>query len=754
MEHRRSLLIFFSLILWVSGFFLYPRYSSSEEVPIIKSVEIQGNKKIAQEMILEKIKSKKGALFYKGTVQQDIKAIYSMGYFDDVQVDLESFEGGVKLVYIVKEKPTITRVDIQGTKELKKEDVKEKLTITPGAISNSQLIFDNVKRITDFYQSKGFWLIQAIPVIREISDDEVTLTFQVNEGPKVGIKKITIVGNQALSDKEIKKVMQTKKKWILSFFTGTGFYHKDLLRADLDSIRNLYHNNGYLDVKFQEPEVEVKDKKIYITITLSEGSQYRVGSLAFANNSVYSEEEIKKIIKTATGNVFSREDLKQDISGMLDLYHEKGYAMADINPIVSADHKRLIVDIKLDFQEGDIFHVGRINILGNVKTRDKVIRRVIRLDEGQRYNSKLVERSQEKINNLQYFETVDVQPVVKQEEKLIDLNVKVEERLTGMISLGGGYSSTDKIVGMAEITETNLFGRGLYLKLKGELSEKSINYSINLTDPWLLDKPVSGSVALFDEEYEYPDYDWDSHGFSLGLGKEFTDYIAGNTTYRLEREKVNDVSDEASIIIKDQEGRYTTSSIGTSIYRDSRNNLLDPTSGSKNAIFTDLAGLGGNTKFYKFLVDSGWYFPFKWETTFMLRGRFGYADGYSDRELPLDERFYVGGINTVRGIDFGEAGPRAENGEIIGGDMELIFNAEYIFPLIKSLRLKGLVFFDAGSAYDRHDMDVVEELTRTAGTGLRWLSPFGLVRLEWGHNLSKRDDQESNRFEFAFGSSF
>lgn len=754
MEHRRSLLVFFSLIFWGFAFFLYPRYANSEEVPIIKSIEIKGNKKIAQEMILEKIKSKKGTPFYKGTVQQDIKALYSMGYFDDVVVDLEPFEGGVKLIYFVKEKPTITRIDIQGTKELKSKDVKEKLTITPGAISNNQLIFDNVKRITDFYQSKGFWLVRAIPVIREISDDEVALTFQINEGPKVGIEEIKIVGNQALSDKKIKKVMQTKEKWILSFLTGTGFYHKELLRADLDNIRNLYHNYGHLDVKFQEPDVEVKDKEIHVTITLSEGPQYRVGSFAFAGNSVYSEEELKKITETSTGKVFSRKDLKQDISRMLDLYHEKGYAMSDINPIVNADPKRLIVDIKLDFQEGDIFHVGRINILGNIKTRDKVIRRTMRLDEGQRYNSKLVERSQEKINNLQYFETIDIQPVVRQEEKLIDLNVKVEERLTGMISLGGGYSSTDKIVGMIEVTETNLFGRGLYLKLKGELSDKSANYRINFTDPWLLDKPVAGSVALFDEEYEYPDYEWDSHGFSLGLGKEFTEYIAANMTYRLEREEISDVNNEASIIIQDQEGRHTTSSIGTSIYRDSRNNLLDPTTGSKNGIFTDFAGLGGNTKFYKFLIDSGWYFPFKWDTTFMLRGRFGYADGYSDRELPLDERFYVGGINTVRGIDFGEAGPRAENGEIIGGDMELIFNAEYIFPLIRSLRLKGLVFFDSGTAYDRHDMDVFEELTRTAGTGVRWLSPFGLVRLEWGHNLSKRDDQESNRFEFAFGSSF
>ncbi|RMD60327.1 MAG: outer membrane protein assembly factor BamA, partial [Nitrospirae bacterium] len=394
------------------------------------------------------------------------------------------------------------------------------------------------------------------------------------------------------------------------------------------------------------------------------------------------------------------------------------------------------------------------NIRGNVKTRDKVIRREIRLDEGDVYNNKLVERSKERIYNLRYFDTVNIKPIVREKERLVDLDVEVKERLTGMLSLGGGYSSRDKLIGMAQITETNLFGRGLYFKLRGELSSKTTNYSISIQDPWLFDRPISGSFSIFNEEFEFPAYKRKTRGFSLGLGKEFTEFTRASITYRFERERIKDVDPGASIFIREQEGKRTTSSLGTSLVRDSRNNVLDPTRGSKNALYTTVAGIGGNNKFYKFLIDSGWYFPYRWDTAFHLRGRFGYADGYSNKKLPLDERFYVGGINTVRGINFGEAGPRDENGEKIGGDMEIIFNAEYIFPLVKSLRLKGVVFFDAGAAYDRDNLDIIEQMTRTAGAGVRWISPFGLVRLEWGHNLSKRKDQETNRFEFAFGSSF
>jgi outer membrane protein insertion porin family len=267
-----------------------------------------------------------------------------------------------------------------------------------------------------------------------------------------------------------------------------------------------------------------------------------------------------------------------------------------------------------------------------------------------------------------------------------------------------------------------------------------------------MDRPISASFNVYNEEFEFPDYDKKATGGSIGFGKELSEYVRGNITYRLEDVEITNIEEGASAIVKDQEGQRITSSISPSIWRDSRDNHLDPTRGSKNTIYTTVAGLGGDNYFVKSLFDSLWYFPFKWGTTFSLRGRIGYAKGFSGKDLPLYERFYVGGINTVRGLGFGEAGPRDENGEVIGGEQELIFNAEFIFPIEKSIRLKGVVFFDAGKSDDSFG-DVID-LRTTAGAGVRWMSPFGPIRIEWGYNIDKKFDESSSKIEFAMGGVF
>jgi outer membrane protein insertion porin family len=742
------LIIFFSV-------FAFPPHILSQDAPLIRALEIRGNKKIEEATIRAKIKTDVGQIFDKKTVQDDIRTLYRLGYFDDVAVELESFEGGVKLIFTLKEKPTMTSIKFEGNDKIKESVIREQLTIPPGAIANNQLLNDAIKKLEAFYQIKGYWHVKIIPIMRVISQDEVALTFQIDEGPKVLIKKITIIGNSTFSDKEIKKVLRTKEKWILSFITGAGFYNKDVMLADMENIRTLYHTKGFLDVTISEPVVKLSGDNLYVEITLDEGPQYRVGKFTVSGNKLFPSTQLLTTVKTKTGEVFNKSALKRDIEKIKNDYMQKGYAMIDVNPEIKVDRERLIVDVNLSVTEGEIFTIGRINITGNERTRDKVIRREIRLDEGDKYNNALIDRSKQKITNLQFFDSVDIQPVVKQELKEVDLNVKVKERLTGMLSIGGGYSSEEKLIGLVEITQTNLFGRGLDLKVSGELSRKTLNYNLRLTDPWLFDRPYSGTVQLFNEEYEFPSYTREAKGVALGLGKEFSDFFKADMIYRFENVRTKEIDDDASQFIKDQEGTRTTSSVTWVLTHNSINNFADPTSGSRNQMIFTLAGLGGSNQFYSGTIDSGWYFPFKWDTTLSVRGRFGYADGWGNEELPIYERFYVGGINTVRGINFGEAGPRDENGEKIGGDMEFIVNAEWIFPLIPSLRVKGVVFHDVGTAYDRKgDYDFFSDLTRTAGAGVRWISPFGPIRVEWGYNISQEEDQETSRFEFAFGSAF
>lgn len=730
--------------------------ASADSGPVVKLIEISGNRKISDDTIYSKIGSKVGRAFSKNTVQDDIKGLYAIGYFNDVRVEIESFEGGVKLIYIFVEKPTIVSLDFQGNKEFETKELKEKITLTSGAIANLSLITDNVQQVISFYQSEGYWLVNVVPLIREISEDAVALTFQVDEGPKVIIKEINIEGNKAIAAKKIRKVMKTKKRWLFSFITGSGIYKKEQIREDIERIRAFYHSKGYIYVAISKPEIRLSDdrKKLYLTISISEGDQYSIGTLEIKGNTVFTTSQLSEGLELASGEVFNRTALRNDIDRIIDLYMEKGYARADVNPLINVNEEEKIAHVTLSITEGKIFRIGRINISGNTKTRDKVIRREVRLDEGDIFNKKLIKRSYQRINNLNYFETVDVTPVPHVEEQLIDLNVDVKEKLTGMLSIGGGYSSIDKFMVMGEVTQANLFGRGLRLRVKAELSARRTNYNISLSDSWFMDKPISASISVYNESFEFLDYDKKATGGSIGFGREFTEYISGKIIYTLEDVTIEDIDEDASDLIKDQEGSKITSSISPSITRNTIDNYLDPTTGSKNTLYTTIAGLGGDNYFAKGLVDSIWYFPVIWDTTFSVRGRFGYARGYNGEELPLYERFYVGGINTVRGLGFGEGGPRNEEDEKIGGNKELIFNAEYIFPVIKDIKLKGVLFYDYGASFDNGKPIDFGDMRSTTGIGARWMSPFGPIRLEWGYNLDPRDGEGQSKFEFSMGGVF
>ena len=432
------------------------------------------------------------------------------------------------------------------------------------------------------------------------------------------------------------------------------------------------------------------------------------------------------------------------------------------------------VQVLLKVEEGEKYRVGRIEVLGNTKTRDKVIRREIRFAEGETYDSAKLKRSYERINNLNFFESVDMTPKPKYEDKTVDIDVKVKERPTGFFSIGGGYSSIDKFIVTADITQGNLGGRGQYIKLKGELSGRSSLYELSYRDPWFMDKPISFSTGIYKTGRDYIEYSKKALGFYLGFGKNLSEYWRGDITYNFERATINNVSEsvaecqkkcdpldtdclnacvakgEPPPIIKDQEGTEITSSISPSIVRDTRDNYLDTTRGSRNSLSLTFAGLGGSNAFIKSLVDSGWYFPWG-DTTFMFRGRFGYAQGIFGKELPLYERFYVGGLYTVRGLGFGEAGPQ-DSGDPIGGTEELIFNTEFIFPIFPEAKFKGLVFFDAGNSAE--SFSELTKLRYTSGLGIRWISPVGPVRIEWGYNIDKKPDESSSKFEFGFGTFF
>lgn len=740
--------IFLLIAIVVSAF--------AENLPIVTAIEVKGIRRIEEGAIKAKLSQKIGEALSQEKTTEDIKAIYKMGYFDDVNVSLEPFEGGIKIIYNVKEKPTIIKVDFQGNKEYDDKRLKEQVAITPGSIADITLINDNALKLKNYYEDEGYYLAKVVPIINKTDQGEVVVTYQIDEGGKVKIKEIRIENNKAISASKIKKAMKTKERGMFSFVTGSGYYKKEEMKTSLEQIRDLYYDNGYLKILVGDPVIKLTadQKGMTITIAVSEGEQYIVSSVIIKGNKVFTEEELKKLIKLTPGKPFSKAVMKKDVTALSDKYADNGYALVAINPDLDPSDEKKQVGVIYQVGEGDKYKIGKIEISGNTKTRDKVIRREVRVDEGDTFNASALKRSYERLNNLNFFETVDIATKPRPEEKIVDLDVKVKEKSTGSLSIGGGYSSVDKVIGMVEVSQSNLFGNGQLLKLKGELGTKMNDAELTFRDPWFLDKPISFGSTIYKQSRDYPDFNRKAVGLELSLGKSFWEYWNASIAYNLEQVEISNVSSNAAIQVQEQVGTTVTSSISPSIARDTRDNYLDPLRGSRYVLTTTFAGLGGDNDFVRAVIDTGWYFPVFDITTIHLRARAGWISGIFGKSVPLYENFYVGGMYTVRGLNWGEAGPKdSGTGEPIGGTKELVFNAEYIFPIVQDLKIKGMVFFDLGRAYG-NGVTFGTDLRYTAGPGIRWISPFGPIGIAYGVNISPRNGEPAGKFEFSFGQAF
>ena len=747
-------------------------------------IEVQGNKRIETATILAKIKTKEGKNFSPAQIREDIKALYQLGHFEDVQVKTEGFENGLKVIFSVKEKPLIREITFEGNDELTTEKLKEGMTLLPRTAFNIQLIQEAAEKIRLKYQDDGYYDAVVVPAITELRGGDRNVVFYIEEGKKVKLSEIIITGNKALSADEIKKPLKTQEHWLFSFLGRSGTLRTEELKEDLETIRNLYYNKGYIQVQVDEPVIRQKTVtkvvhgkptttivkgKLVVSINIKEGDQFKVGSVAFKGNSLLSDSELEKEIKLKQGDIFSREVLRQDVNRIMDRYDGLARPFASVVPLFNIDQVKKTVAINIDIQEGGEVRIGRINISGNSKTRDKVIRREMRLDEGDLYSKKAIKRSYERINNLNFFETVDITPERRQQEPVMDLNVKVKEKMTGMLSLGGGYSSVDRLVGIAEITQGNLGGRGQLLKFKTQWGSQHKILMLSFMEPYLFDKPVWGRVDVYRQEQQYDGYLLYSDGFALGVGKSFDEFLSGSIRYSLDNSEVRDITvTPLPLALLQQLDNYgtvvTTSALTASLTRDSRDFYLDPKTGSRNTIFVEYAGgpLGGDPSFIKSVADSAWYFPMFWDTVFMARGRIGSIGSLIDKPVPISERFFVGGSGTVRGFRYGAAGPIDTLGNRVGGTKELIFNLEYNFPLVPAARLKGVLFYDMGRAFDdglsgkadEPNRISLRELRQAWGWGFWWLSPLGPLRFEWGHIIHKKPTDEASQFEFSIGTLF
>lgn len=724
---------------------------------LVSSVAPAGNVRIDSGAILRKISSKPGDLYNPAQLREDLKAVFSMGYFDNVEIVANDTDKGKEIIFQVKEKPVIKRVLISGTDAIDEKDVRDAATVMPNTILNPTRLNEAVQRINDLYKSKGFYNTRTTVSISYPSEDSAEVQFTVDEGKKVFIGKILFEGNKSFSNKELQKVIETSTRNWLSWITDTGVLKMDLLQQDTARIGAFYSNNGFLEAKVGEPTVEQQDDELVITFYIEEGPRFRVGTVDIRGDLIESKEQLISRLKIRDEEFLNRQVLRNDNLMLTDLYAEHGYAFAEARPKVEKAPDSNRVDIVLDIDQGPLVYFNRVEIKGNTRTRDNVIRRDLAVTEGGIFNSKAVRESTENLNRLGFFEEVSVTPQPTMSEDRMDVIVDVKEQSTGQFSVGAGYSSSDNLLFMAEISENNLMGTGNRLALAANLSSVTTRFNLSYTDPRIFDTKVLAGIDLFNWMREYDDYTKDTWGGSVRLGHSLFEKWRISYGYTYADTDLSDISENASIIIRRSQDIHVKSSFRVAVSRDTRNRFYDATSGSVNIASVEYAGgvLGGDAEFTKLEGSSSWLFPLPLDSVFHVKGAAGQIFENEDDKLPVYEHFYLGGLNSIRGFKSSYVSPKDPvTDERIGGDKMWYTNIEVIFPLFKEMGLKGVVFVDFGNVYAVEEDWEFDKIKKATGLGFRWLSPMGPLRLEWGYNLDPDPDEDTSVWDFSIGGVF
>jgi outer membrane protein insertion porin family len=722
----------------------------------IVEVEIKGNQRIEEDAIRRNIKVKKGDVFNLKTLSEDLKAVYAMGYFDDVRIDSQTVPGGKILIFVVKEKPTVRSILIKGNTWVYDDDeIKEELTIRKGSILNINTLQSDMRRIEELYKEKNFYNVKVKFNVYPREENQADIEYEIEEGKKFHIKKIEFIGNKAYSARKLKGLMETSEESILSWVTSAGDLNEENLSLDMAKLTAFYQNNGYVQARIGEPEVKFAEDGIDITIRIDEGQRYKVGEVTMAGDLIIPPDQLLGRLKIVDEEYYNRDTLRLDVITLTDIYADEGYANVDISPRIEEDLKKLEVNITFDIDKGKQVYFEEITITGNNKTRDKVIRRELTVYEQELYGGRRLKRSVRNLYRLDYFEDIKVDTAKGSADDKMKLNINVTEKDTGAFSFGAGYGNIENLFLTASVSERNLFGRGQTLALRGQLGSKTAKYTLSFTEPWLFDIPLSGGADVYNWQYSFSTYDKDSFGGNLRLGYPLIDFSRIYLTYTYDIADIKNVDEDAADSIKRDAGENIKSSITTRVNYDSRNDLFHPTKGSTHSVSYEFAGLGGTVGFNKIIGETGWYFPLIWKTVGVLHGKAGYVKQLQGMDLPDYEKFYMVGIDALRGFDRGDLSPRDDNGSEVGGTKFVQANTEIRFPLVPQAGVYGVVFFDTGDIYGDGEDIALDNLRESAGCGIRWLSPMGPIRLEYGWILDpKPTDSASGGWEFSMASAF
>jgi outer membrane protein insertion porin family len=793
--------LLFVFLLWFSCFVAPPAVTAQEKEPL-NDVKITGNVRVEEDGIRLHVKSRPGSVFDPAIVEQDVKAIFRMGFFDDVQAQLSPDN---VLTYAVKEKPYVRELRIQGASQVGREKIESALGVTPRTVLDRSKVAEGVEKVRKLYGEQGYVNAKVDYAISVEPNNQAVLVLDVIEGNRLLIKRISFEGNQRFSESELKGLMATKEEWLFSFITNRGVLDRDILTNDVAILGNHYIDHGYIDHKIDEPVVLRGGDGLELVIRVEEGSQYRVGRVEIGGDLIKDGEQMLNQLKITEGQIFRGSRLRDDIASLTETYSNKGFAFAQIEPVTKVDAKEKKVDVALVITKGPPVYFNRILVAGNTKTRDKVVRRELLASEQELYSATKITQSRNALRRTGYFEDVQLTTKRTDQPETVDLLVDVKEGPTGTFTVGAGFSSGDGFIFNASIAEKNLFGRGQGVNGSFAIGSRRQDFIVGFSEPYLYDTPMAFGADAFNTEREFNDFDERKLGFGINtsyplkhmslpflgrLKKEPTlgsdelasdsaptvwDYMRGGMGYELTRETIRRIESTAPPAIQDEKGTSLTSAMSPNLTYDSRDHFFNPTEGTKSSLSLKFAGLGGDNRFIKSDLSGRWHYPLlndpNWGGAYVLAlgGSLGYGVGLVERsngkkDLPLFERYFLGGMNSVRGFAERSLGPRepsdcdtatppnCSSTQVVGGDRAMVLNTELLFPIMDQLGLRGVAFVDIGNSFDGSNSFSISDFRRSVGFGARWLSPFGPLRVELGFPLNKQSGDDTSVLGFSIGS--
>ena len=773
---------------------------SSDQVTLpnltIARIRFRGNRKVEDDALLVNLRLKPGMVLSKELLQEDVRTIWRLGYFEDVEVETTEAEGGLIVTFVLKEKPTIRKIYVSGHDEVGLTKINEVLDLKKEQVLDLAKLKRNVEKIRELYLQRGYYMAEVDYELRRERPGEVDVYFRVHENSKVEIRRVNFTGNRHVTDEELRGIILTQPGDIFSALTSSGTYREDVFQRDILLVQSYYFDRGYINVKIGDPRMELSPdrRSLYITISIEEGHQYRIGRLDVKGELLESRQTYLERLQAKPGDVFNRTQVAQDVQNIADLYKDKGYAYVNSTPETHVDDKRRIVDLTFDIQKGPLVSFERINIRGNSKTRDKVIRRQMRVYEGEQYSQKNLDLSKRRINSLGYFDKVEVTTKRGSSDDTMEVNVEVGERQTGAFQVGAGFSSVESFIFQAQISQNNLLGRGQSGTLQAQVSGLRQLYLLQFEDMYFLDTDWTFGFNLFNQQRYYLGFTRKSTGGSLTWGYLLSDYVRLFLTYTLQDVGVA-TSGRSNLFMGGQRSPLPSGSLANllhsgllssarvSIAHDTRDDRMFPHRGWYNTVSAEFAEpyLGSESQFTRYEGAVRYYYPLWGPLTLRLKAEAGLITSRDPQGVPIFERYFTGGIYDIRGFALYSLGPKirvpsAQDPDAalktfsVGGNLRVLGKAEIEIPIFEKMGIRGVVFTDVGNAYNLEEQycrlkpawaDVsvdpcvklfpLSSLRTSWGFGFRWFSPIGPLRFEWGLPFHTLPGEDSIVFEFTIG---